>query len=291
MSEPQKDRLQIGKVITLETAAKRLAEVDGGYCDLRWALRFCLDSAVRVCIRLRNPIHTWEGERDIGKSCGKCVEISDERQRLALEDANEDEKPQYCQNCHMTKPPMMDSTRYLEQRIGERWGTFFLSRGFLQALCEPSIDTFNCGTFFQLDSEDATGYASFEVASDYDCEFHSGYDCEFYNAELLHSDLSKQDFLIIGLKDLFVWVEDFEAALKGDSTEARQELPMNQTKNVKKWIGEYAAANGLVKDVPLSDDQLRAFRGASSSAGIAPTTFDTCRRIEGFIGKDRAKKI
>lgn len=309
MSESQNDRLQIGKVITLVTASEQLAKIDGGYCDLRWALRFCLESSVRVCIRLSDPIHTWEGELDYGESCGKCSDISDEIDRLLLARArdieadiemdSEEVMPTYCENCHMIKPPMMGSSRYRKQKIGIRWGTFFLSSGRVQALCVPDIESFNFNTFYQFDGDEPTGYSRFDVVSDYDYALSIIREVDgLFNADLLPNDTSRVDSLEIGLKDLFVWKDDFDSALKGEGGEARAELPMNkkEDKSISKekqariWAKEYAAKNGIEKDVPISDEKLKEFRKAALDAGIAETTFNMVRKSLGFKGTSRSKK-
>ncbi len=75
------DKLKMGKVITLKKAAQQLAEANDEPIDLRWTLRFCLESYVKLCIRLPHPILTWERkqEPDWGEDCGKCDDITAER--------------------------------------------------------------------------------------------------------------------------------------------------------------------------------------------------------------------
>lgn len=305
-----REAMQLGKLLTLNDAAQRFAELDNGVVDLRWTLRFCLEAYVRICIRLPYPINTWERRQqpDVGERCGRCSDIEDERKLCMYEDADEADMPQYCENCHMTKPPIMGRGDY----IGQRWGVLFLSSLDIAELTMHNVDVAEVDKLFDFDDLWDGGYCSFEIASDRDvkqaavCEYESIFqDNELADlglTEILRKQVesaSDVETLTLALSDLFVWKEDFKNALEGIETESRKDLLMNSeeatvaktSKAVKAWIGEYAEKNGIIRNKPMSDEQLKMFREAASKVGIAPSTFDTTRRIEGFTGKNRAKKI
>ncbi|MEB4592616.1 hypothetical protein VSS37_16650 [Candidatus Thiothrix sp. Deng01] len=290
------ETMQIGKLITLEQAAHRLAEVDNGYADLHWALLFCLESFTRFCIRVTYPVNTWEREHELqeGANCRQCVAIHEERERLALEDADESEFPEFCDNCEMVAEPIMGQGDYL----GQRWGVFFVPAGAVSALANSDIQEVRCSVFYVPDESWSGGYRRFELASDYHVTM-DWIDGEESNREEWRKTLdgqSREDSLPIRLADLLVWKEDFESALQGgDARENRKSFPMNNndtklntTEKVTTWMKGYASENGIVSNTPMSDEQLKSFRGDALKAGVAASTFNTCRRALGFLGQDRA---
>lgn len=234
------ETMQIGKLIPLENAARLLADNDNNYFDLRWALRFCMESYVRLCIRIPHNISTWEREQepDYGESCGKCGEISDQREAGRYEDADEADMPQYCDNCIMTKPPVMGAGDF----IGQRWGVLFVQSSEVQALIYPKAETVRCRVLYDLDDTWSGGYCRFEVASEYE-SMKDELDKEGFVGEdfsELLSQQSRENYLSIGLSDVLVWKEDFESALQGGEIEIRKKFPMNKAKNDEKhnsWSG------------------------------------------------------
>ena len=235
--------MQLGKILTLGEAARQLEEVDKRFTDLRWALRFCLEAEVKICISLPYSINTWERRKqpDIGERCGRCGDISDERDLCMYEDAEEEDKPQYCENCHMTKPPVMGYGDY----IGQRWGVLVVASSEIADLIMPNVDAASVSKLFDIDESWSGGYCRFEIASERDVkrdELESferemkdnGFTDEFDIAATIEAmrkdvaDANKERFLRFGLSDLWVYKEDFEQALDGVEDKSRKDSPMNE---------------------------------------------------------------
>lgn len=224
------DDMKLGKLITFEDATQQLAEKDNGCLDGRWALRFCLESFVRLCIRLPYPLNTWEREEvpEVGESCGRCQDIGEERNLCIYEDVEEEDKPQFCKNCYMLQQPVMGAGDY----VGQRWGVLFLQSNELADLTYPDVEKVQCRTLYCVDDTQSSGYRDFTIASEYECIKDEllnsdGIDADF--AGLLDQQ-SRVDYLSIGLSDLLVWKADFESALRGSDL---QEQPMNENKTSK----------------------------------------------------------
>ncbi len=249
-----RESMQLGKLLTLDDAAQRFAKLDNGVVDLRWTLRFCLEAYVRLCIRLPYSINTWERRQqpDIGECCDKCGDIADERELCMYEDADEADMPQYCENCHMTKPPIMGEGDY----IGQRWGVLFLSSLEIAELTMPNVDAAKVGELFDFDDSWDGGYCRFKIASDRDAKQVElrEYESIFQGNELADLGLtetmrkqaeaaSKARTLTLGLSDLFVWEEDFKNALEGVETASRKDLPMNSENKKRNREGGADAKN------------------------------------------------
>ncbi len=139
-------------------------------------------------------------------------------------DTDEEDMPQYCNNCCMTRPPLEGRGDY----IGERLGMVFVSVGYIQGLTYPKTKKVKCGVFYVEDEAWSGGYRRFELASDYD------YEKSILEEDGLHFDpesdvfkqASKERTLSVGLADLWVWKEDFEEALQGFGLDKRQASSM-----------------------------------------------------------------
>ena len=215
--------LHIGKTISLAEASKLLAEKDNGYLDLKWTLRYCLESFIKVGIKI--PIDTLVWERDKcnykDNSCGKCHEIIKQIDELREQDIYEDEKlPSLCADCHMTSPPMMGKGDYIRYRNG----FFFIYRDDIgQLIKSNSIDI---SRFYVIDDTknvegDLLDFKSFEIASEKEW-IEWDIKRAFYNTDD-YSDLYENltngantiDYLTVTLDKIHCWKEDIEKTLTG----------------------------------------------------------------------------
>ena len=278
------DKLKMGKVITLKKAAQQLAEANDEPIDLRWTLRFCLESYVKLCIRLPHPILTWERkqEPDWGEDCGKCDDITEECGLCKSEDEGEMGMSSYGDNGYMTKPSLSGCDDVTEERglcksedegeagifsygdngymtkpslkgkgdyiANDRFGVLFVSGNEMQSLTYPDTDKVKCKVFYDEDESWHGGYCRFEIASMYEYMMDDLKESEIQSEafqEVIVNE-SRKDYLELGLSDLWVDSADFAAALKGKKEEERKALPMYGTENKKESPKERNKMLGVI---------------------------------------------
>lgn len=218
------DSLHTGKTISLAKVSQLLARKDDDYPDLQWTLRYCLENYIKVCIKIFCNVLVWEREEGNYKNnaCGKCSEISKEREKLIDQGKDEEEQlPSYCTDCHMTSPPMMGKG----DSIRVRNGIFFINREDMERLINH--DSINVDRFYVIDYVESgessqPNYKQIEVASDR--EWHSWSVEEAFADEdpelakqliknyqnTLDSDMA---YVEVKISDLYCWRDDVEKTL------------------------------------------------------------------------------
>ncbi len=218
------DSLHTGKTISLTKVSQLLAKKDDDYPDLQWTLRYCLEKYIKVCIKIVCNVLVWEREEGNYKNnaCGKCSEISKEREKLIDQGKDEEEQlPSYCTDCHMTSPPMMGKGDYIRNRNG----IFFINREDMEQLINH--DSINVDRFYVIDYVESgessqPNYKQVEVASDREWYIWS------VEKELAdeNPDLAKQllkeyqdtpdsdiAYVEVKISDIYCWKEDVERTL------------------------------------------------------------------------------
>ena len=268
------DKLKIGKVITLKKAARQLAEANDEPIDLRWTLRFCLESYVKLCIRLPHPILTWERKQEPnwGEDCGKCDDITEEHGLCTHEGAGKEGMLSYCDNGYMTKPSLKGKGDYI---ANDRFGVLFVSGNEMQSLTYPDTDKVKCKVFYDEDDSWNDGYCRFEIASMYEYMMDDLEESEVQSEafqEVIVNE-SRKDYLELGLSDLWVDSADFAAALKGKKEKERKALPMYGTEDKKESPKERNKMLGVILAMAMDKygynpkDKTNKATGKSSTRG------------------------
>ncbi|MEZ5535349.1 MAG: hypothetical protein R3F02_06955 [Thiolinea sp.] len=209
--QPPLDDLCVGKTISLERAAKLLSDIDNDEPCQRWTLRFCLSKFVKVCIKLPSPVLTWEREKE----------------------------PDYDSNL-----PIMGMGDYIDRRTG----ILFLPHSVVENFTYPDSDEESCSRFYVRDESWSSGFKEVEIASrrHYLQQIYkdaldeppatSGYLKRSQDEIREYIEAASNDsYLSIGIENLYIWKEDFEAALNTNDEKlaARQEQPMYKSEPEK----------------------------------------------------------